>query len=210
MGKPKQLCQDLKKMWTFTCPVPLGAIPKQLKVPQASVQTTVCKFKNLGTTQTLQCSERRRKLTPKHEQNSERFNWTTKELMNELEYQVPKIYIYSQKNSTFVMAWKAVRIMYGGIRMRLPMWRTPSPLWSMEEAASCCRGVLLKLTGALQKVGGIRKIGLSRNAKTKPQDISKTKLGYPASQHNDPKYLSKAERLEVGIKKQKSHRKWLN
>jgi NADH:ubiquinone oxidoreductase subunit B-like Fe-S oxidoreductase len=35
-------------------------------------------------------------------------------------------------------------VMFGGKRGRLASWRTPSNLWSMRVAASCCGGALLQ------------------------------------------------------------------
>ena len=46
----------------------LGAISKQLQIPQSSVQTIIRKYNVFGTTETLQCSGRKRKLTTEDEQ----------------------------------------------------------------------------------------------------------------------------------------------
>lgn len=54
--KSKHLSQALKKCEP-SCPIPFGAISKQLKVPQASIQTIVCRYKNLRATETRNVKE---------------------------------------------------------------------------------------------------------------------------------------------------------
>ena len=65
----KPTWEDQKKIVDFyKSGLSLGAISKQLQTPRASVQTIICKYKAFGSTETLQRSGRKRKLTTKDEQ----------------------------------------------------------------------------------------------------------------------------------------------
>lgn len=76
----------------------LEAISKQLRIPQASVQITVCNL-NLDKTQTLHCSGSRHKLTPRNETLVQKvqLNLMTKELVKESKASGTKVCISTIK-----------------------------------------------------------------------------------------------------------------